>query len=372
MNVLRKIITGVLAVSMCGMMQIGSGVNTSAATYLKGDVNGDGNVGLSDLAYMQQFLKGKKGANGFVAERLDFNQDGVISAYDKQKLSDHISNGRSGNLNSINTDNLPDQEERYYFKYDLSSGNRSSYRIGPVSEIPNYSTYSNYSLGPSDDRYAENNLTGVLKVTYSNGGMGTAFVIDSHKILTAAHVVYDNEMHRVINDATFTAYSDYNSPLSISITPVSYHVPCNYVNDSDAWKYDYAIVTVSEDLSNLVNFDLGIMRDCMSRTKPVWVTGFGGSDNNNPIVNSELIGNKSTGVGNLRNYYSMSDPSGWNDAIFFTTDIVGGDSGAPVYVQNPDGSKTVIGICNYEASNYNQATRITTNILNFVYNNTNF
>lgn len=45
-----------------------------------------------------------------------------------------------------------------------------------------------------------------------------------------------------------------------------------------------------------------------------------------------------------------------------------------IYLYNPDGTKTVIGIHVRKAPNsyeYNEATRITSNILNFIFNNSN-
>ena len=118
------------------------------------------------------------------------------------------------------------------------------------------------------------------------------------------------------------------------------------------------------------SFDLGVMRDCMSRTKPVYVTGFGGNGGGDPSIDPSLIGTKSTGVGTL-SPVDVTYVGNWRYAIYYNTDIVAGDSGAPVYVTNTDGTKTVIGINNYSGSTYNQGTRITTDILHFVYNNNN-
>lgn len=94
-------------------------------------------------------------------------------------------------------------------------------------------------------------------------------------------------------------------------------------------------------------------------------------------VSQNLVGVKSTGVGHLVNIHktnSRYDNNYWDYAIFYNTDTAGGNSGSPVYVRNPDGTNTVIAIHTYGYDPNtdifdNSGTRITTDILKFVYNN---
>ena len=76
-----------------------------------------------------------------------------------------------------------------------------------------------------------------------------------------------------------------------------------------------------------------------------------------------------TGYGNLI--------SGYNNVILddyiinYSSDMVGGESGGPVYVKTQDGKITVIAINSGGTSTYNVGRRIDSNILHFVYNNPN-
>ena len=60
----------------------------------------------------------------------------------------------------------------------------------------------------------------------------------------------------------------------LSITDaVEVHVPTLYVNGSysDYNPYDYALIKVNEDLSDYAIFNLGIMNDNLSTSKPLYL-----------------------------------------------------------------------------------------------------
>jgi V8-like Glu-specific endopeptidase len=169
--------------------------------------------------------------------------------------------------------------------------------------------------------------------------------------------------------------------MDLTITPEKVYIPAKYFDKSNSiyekeegnGDYDYAIITVEEDLSNYINFDLGVARST-AVNKEVLVTGFGlsvkTSEDETAIENANnqyLLGNKSTSKGIL-----YKEPSESAYRLFHTADTIGGDSGAPLYVSNTD-NNTVIGINAYspeieEDQGCNKATRITTDILNLVYN----
>ena len=363
---LKKKIAVVAAAGVLMSLSISS-VNASLWSYKKGDVDDDGSVTQSDKATMQQVLHGYSYPDATTIERLDLNRDYVIDAYDRTLLSNILSGSMSTSTVFYEfTDPFPEQSSRGYYICSPSTGYPTRYYTLPQITSLSDSLNSPRVIIGDDDRYIENGLDGVIDVQRSDGSnLGTAFVIDSHTLLTAAHVVYGGA------NLKFKIFTNYNTQSNIQITPTAYHVPYAYANNTGGcgWKYDYAIVRVQEDLSDYndhsyINFDLGLMRDEMSHSKPVYVTGFGGPGNG---VTPELIHVKSTGVG-----YLLDTPDVSKDyAINFSTDIVRGDSGAPVYVKNSDGSNSVIAICTVEGSNFNSGCRITSNILQFVYNNTN-
>ena len=111
---------------------------------------------------------------------------------------------------------------------------------------------------------------------------------------------------------------------------------------------------------------MGTARNNIKSTNPdIYVTGY----SNTYLSLPELHGRRATAIGKLTSldYYNLH----------YDTDTTGGNSGAPVYVVNSNGTKTVIGIHCYgsdvtnENNDYNYCTRITTDILHFVYNNSN-
>lgn len=110
-------------------------------------------------------------------------------------------------------------------------------------------------------------------------------------------------------------------------------------------------------------FNLGVARSNIRRANPdIYVTGF---SNTHLEGKSELYRLKTTAKGSLISVSSNN--------FSYTTDTTGGDSGAPMYVINGD-VKTVIGIHNRgtdDDNQYNHSTRITTDILHFIYNNNN-
>ena len=251
MKAIQKIVCGVMAFIMCCTVSE-KRIEASETTFLKGDIDGNGVVNMIDYTNMIKFLSGQCAANGRVAERLDLNKDGVITYYDKSLLASIIlEDVPQTTIRSSNTDNLPSQSNRSYYKFDMSSTSYSVYTLSPVANITDASTYT---IIDSDDRVQENGLNGVIKVS-SSMGLGTAFVVGPHTILTAAHVLSDKDTRQVAYDADFQFYTNYNTVSNFSVTPTAYHVPSAFFGGSNAWIYDYAVVTVEEDLSDYVNFD---------------------------------------------------------------------------------------------------------------------
>ena len=355
MNKLKRILAGLSVGIMCLTV---TPVSASATEYVQGDINGDGSVTTQDLYCLSKFLSGNsRTSKGTVAERLDVNLDSIIDSQDVQYLKNHFLNSsNSDSIPSTYTTALPAYEARTYYKYDASKGTKlGSYTLNS-NTIPEISTASGRSIIGDDDRVLDPTLKGVVSI----GKNVTGFVIDSHTILTCAHCVYNsnglsNNLKVYICDGT----ADYNNA-TLTIDPVQVHVPAKYVNSKNT-TCDYAIITVNEDLSNYICFDLGIIRNNITTINPtVYVTGFGGYDEK---VDSDLWYKRSTGKGNI---ISLSTTY----RISYNVDAVGGDSGSPAYIIN-NNKKIVIGINTSNAVSYNSGVRITSEILQFVYNNPN-
>lgn len=341
----------------------------------KGDANGDDTVNSSDVLVLNSFLKGKAGSNGATAERLDVNLDGVIDANDVTLLKNiNLGLVSSSTVTSTNTTALTSQESRKYYKYNAQKGTyTSSYTLSPVSNISTSSTVSTRSIIGNDNREIDNSLIGVVRFHYKDENYGfTGFVIDDHTILTAAHCLSPTSIGATpASSYDIRFYNEDGTAISsITATPVEYHIPYQYIlkhssadeSDYSVEYYDYALVTVKEDLSDYICFNLGVARNNIKTSNPsTYVTGF----SNTVYSKAELRGKKSTAVGTIQTLANYN--------IYYNTDTTGGDSGAPVYLIK-DGVKTVIGIHTYgvdDHSNFNHCTRITTDILHFVYNNNN-
>lgn len=369
MKLLKKSSLVALALILCASNIASTNVLAAGNTYLKGDIDGDGSITLSDLGYLANFLHGVKGsANDNLTQRLDVDSSGVIDHNDQSLLSSIL----VGDVNtyslsySSTSSEIPNQTSESYGKYDAQTGNKigENYDLNPVSNI------SSRSIIGDDNRYADYNNHGVVSLSYTKGNqsyIATGFVVGTHKILTAAHCVYDTTNNRPAKNVCYTVYGNSENS-STTYSAVNYHIPQRYV-DLNSYDpiYDYAIITVNETFSDDYIMELGIARDIISNNTPstiyqnylnkpcIYVTGHSSS--------------MTTGYGNLI--------SGYNNVILddyiinYSSDMVGGESGGPVYVKTQDGKITVIAINSGGTSTYNVGRRIDSNILHFVYNNPN-
>ena len=380
MNTFKKIMVGIVSFAM-SIGMVTASVNATSTYYLQGDTTGDGYVNSSDASHMMQFLSGHVTANGYTAERMDLNKDYIINERDRIQLS-QLTMGSGQNipyLQYTDPNPLPAKQDLDYLVYTptYSYVNTSEcYSLNTLYDTTNGSNPVPDSIIGTDDRVQESGLLGVLRVTTASGeGRGTAFVVDSHTLLTAAHVLRHDENFYIETNLQFKIYATSSIPSQTTITPVRYHIPELFMLYG-SYEYDYAIVTVAEDLSNYINFDLGVARKNIETetNHTVYVTGFGGngaSSGDELVVNPNMINVRSTGSGSL---VTTPDTTS-NYELRHNVDTVGGDSGGPLYVINSDLTKTAIGInVRHDPSipsQYNCATRITPDILSFVYNNTN-
>lgn len=228
----------------------------------------------------------------------------------------------------------------------------------------------------TDNRVVDFSKNGVVKIV-TNLGFGTGFVVDSHTIATAAHCVCsknsENSTDYNISSGLKVLIFNQNGSIDKTITNLQQiHIPNNYANTYGFTnKFDYALITVSDDLSDYANFNLGVMLDdFINSGKPVSITGFPGIVNNS-VVNTTINHNMYTGVG-----YVITNQRDKDRQLCVDCDSTGGNSGGPIYISTQYNNQvhyTVIGIITAENSNdnINIGTRMTTELLHFYKNNPN-
>ena len=266
-------------------------------------------------------------------------------------------------------------EGRTYYVYDASTGAYlSSYTL---SALPTNtaSTSSDISLtsvyGDEDSRVLDYTKNGVVKLVSSSGAVGTGFVVDEHTIATAAHCVVTSSTTSNCKNTVKEIYC-FNGSSTVDMTASlnEIHVPAEYftAGNGGTTEYDYALITVEEDLSDYMCFALGTMLDSYSGT--VSISGFPGtikqSDGTYITANDLEKHNQYLGTGTV-----LSSETG---RIAYTVDTTGGNSGSPVYVTSTYKSNvyyTVIAIHTTGSYSGNSGTRITPTLLQFYYNNDN-
>jgi len=252
----------------------------------------------------------------------------------------------SSDVNASNT-------SRTYKRYNAKTGAYlGSYTLDKLSTRDNASTRD--VIG-SDDRVIDFTKSGVVKMIVDSDVVCTGFVVDSHTIATAGHCVSDY----IINSIKLFD-SDGNNVKDA--TPVEYHIPANYSRNTSR---DYALITVSDDLSDYAIFDLGVvLDDAISQEKSISITGFPKSKNS--LTYHAMY----TGNGVLKDSNSVDSSS----KLYYTCYTSTGNSGSPIYAtMSYDGKVyyTVIGIHTSGSYEFNSGVRITTDLLHFYIFNKN-
>lgn len=330
------------------------------------DPNGDGIISLLDSYYINQYLYGKFEPNGYYIEPLDFNENGVVSPLDYELVQVVDAGGEivKGNAGSINTYTyLQDNNYVDYYVYDAQTGYKKTgydYVLGPDDSKGNDPDSLN-GIMSGDNRVIDWSKNGVVKLILNNGNyVGSGFVVGSNTILTAAHCVMNGSNAKIISSILlFDSYGQVDK----TVQPVEIHVPQNYLPNSPQ-SYDYALITVNQDISNYMCFDLGVSIDYNSNlTLPVTITGFPSGLNYNPNNTSS-------------NHYMYSGNGVINGSTSRTLEYsmytYGGDSGSPVYVTESSNGythNTVVAIHTNGLldQTYHSGVRINSEILRFAY-----
>ena len=228
-----------------------------------------------------------------------------------------------------------------------------------------------------DNRVLDTKNKAVVRI--STGGSG--FIISDHIIVTAAHCVYNRDTQSFIKSTGVTAYNEYCTGMLFNSLVTEIHIPKKYTDISTGLQYDYALIYVSKDLSDLGCFTLGLPTDeFMSSGAEVKISGYpqgtaanGTNKNNLRYISDGYI-------------YDLKGSELFERQVQTTAYASGGDSGGPIFVETtPKFSgqtyKTAIGILTSIGNDPDDSgefprqtsfgTRITPELLKFYYDNDN-
>lgn len=198
------------------------------------------------------------------------------------------------------------------------------------------------------DTYPYNAIT-LLEVTYENGAraFGSGAFVSHTAILTAGHVIYSHKNGwatsvRVIPGGT---NSEQNTATTSDVLSVN-----GWVRDGN-WDYDYGLVRIAQRLE----------------------TGYFGTKalSNSRLSNKDIY---NYGFPDDKEYGTLWYDSGttgtlWNKRLLHNADTRPGNSGGPIVLQSDP--LYIVGVhSDAYNSNYNIATRVTDEVIDFIRSNT--
>lgn len=364
--------------------------NPSTAFAMPRDPNGDGIISLTDSVLIYQYLAGNALPSDLTS--LDIDQNGIISVADAHKKEAYDA-GYTSILPEANANDpiIPGYASSVtYLRHDCSSSSHTSYStytVNAPSITLNQAPDEINTIIDHNDMQRDLD-TAVVRINITSVGSGSGFIVGPHTIATAAHCVYSGTQ---FYDMSISVVDTDHSILT-TVTPDYLHIPYFYYTASnpytyDAMCYDYALIYVSEDLSQYGTLKLGVALDQYIEDEgDVYVSGFPGTNGYPSGFSQDFEGMRFYAPGNV------TDGSGDNTVsqipfvdrvLFYDADTYGGDSGGPVYVLDsyPSGNTTVsekivIGIHTngFNATNniwgFNKGTRVNEELLRFYYQNT--
>lgn len=370
----KKLVSAVTASLLC--MTAGT-FPLSAFAYDSCDVNHDGDVDILDVINVNRYCSGTLSGTNYY--QLDADQNCIVNKEDATCILNKITNALySTKFYSRQNDYvypyLPSTSghvcdayatstgSRTYWKYCIGDGSIETYVLSPsTASINSQQGDSINQVIGIDTRYpiANQNApekTGIVEFHTNMNMLGNGFIIGDHTIATSASAVNISN-YSSLNISTFNANGTYAGAL----TPLEVHIPVNYLNNHSV-QYDYALVTVQEDLSSYFHFNLGNAYNLSSSkfsNVPIYVTGM--ADLNTGTT--QLCCGEGRVYGNSNTSF-----------LKFTTDTTSEQSGSPVFTIsriNNNGTSydnyTVLGIYSSlsDTSNYNTACLISKYQLQF-------
>lgn len=238
---------------------------------------------------------------------------------------------------------------RSYKVYHAATGHYlREYTLAPLNTSDNFRAV----IG-TDERVIDWTKSGVVKIMSDSYYLGSGFVVDEHTIATAAHCVYNESISEIL-------LFDTSGNIEKNIIPMEYHIPTRYVANS---QFDYALITVKEDLSEYICFELGVPLDSFvngETNATVSVTGFPQE------YNDHTNHMKYSGNGKI-----CSGGSGENGLLYYNADTSGGNSGGPVYITESLNGKTYHTVVAVHTTGGNHGVCMTTDLIHFYKANNN-
>lgn len=384
MKGLKKILSAAIAAATL----LAGTTFTASADYDPYDVNRDGRVSPADLVQLNKYLWGAYSYTNY--NLCDVNQNLVADAADAECLKLRVlGNDYSSAYYSRKTENVVSMPSNFsWVTLSQSSSNSEgrSYLRRRYDNNGNPTGMSVYTLTPNkmtlpessnpvaeprlvigdDDRIKskKEENSGIVFLQFSNDyieGTATGFVVGDHEIATAAHCVYDKEENTGWYSMSIKTYNSNGNIINNNLHPVEVHFPRSYTSSEDMM-YDYALITVKEDLSDRVHFSLGTPYYAPTYSNiPIYVAG-------SPSDMAGLY----YAEGNILNK-SFIDQT---DVFYYDVDVSEGQSGGPVYTITKIGDEcvyTAVAINVGESAYYNLnfGSMITDYSLQFYLNNPN-
>lgn len=370
MNKFKSAMAALTAILTC--ISSGSIISfASGTTYDPCDINRDGTVTIVDSLIIRRYLSGSLHCQNY--NQLDANQNLTIDVTDAECVQANLAHlsyscgyysrttGQTMPVPSVtgfaSDDFASSYVGRSYMRYSFKTNQQlSNYSLMPTDVTMDDLCSTRSILDGVDNRYLANGSENSGLVRVGDSG-GTGFIIGDHMIATAAHCVYKKDAREWYNVGVQTYNAD-GSLTGETLTPVEAHIPYRYQSETGA-KFDYALITVEEDLSEYVHFNLAGSYNVTTADYsniPIYITGCPShvfsQDENKMVANTtDHLYSAEGRVHATSNTYAID------------TDIYisGGDSGSPMYtiMESRTGdedimySYSVLGICSgYGVTSY--------------------
>lgn len=273
-------------------------MGVSAVTYDRHDVNHDGKINVDDYFYIMNYLSGKFTVAS--PSFLDSNKNNVVERADADVVWARAIGGvyssvmfinyttKSMNLEQSIPDELlaEDSEEmlfpsgdiaepyviagpRTYYKYNCTKGTYTTYGLQPelLSQVSSLNEEESDINAISDNDVTKNDvLDGIvqLELTSHNSSKqeyGTGFIVGDHVIATAASNVFEKNGSKITDGFWNIKVQTCDTAGNINTEQYEVkeiHIPKAYVDGGSA-SVDYALLTVSENLSVYSQFEFGVL-----------------------------------------------------------------------------------------------------------------